>query len=93
VAEADAQDGWHIRRHRFIVIGSCIIAAFVILMAGGFFGSYFLALTALHSHDDLTVSQACAHWGRIYAATAGPALARLHAAVGWTLHRQLGCRA
>jgi hypothetical protein len=79
-----------LRRRRLIVIGSAAIAVFILVVAGGFFGSYFLALSALHNHNDLSVQQGCTHWGLIYAATEGGEMAALHAAVGQVL-AQLGC--
>ena len=78
------------RDRRMIVIGSGLIAVVVLIVAAGVFGSYVLALAALHNRANLSVAQSCQHWEWIYTATAHDGTPALNAVVGRTL-AQLGC--
>lgn len=78
------------QRHRLIVFGSAAIAVIVVVAAAVLFGSYALALSALHNHNNLSVQQSCTHWDWVYEATAKDHTPALHEAVGRTL-KQLKC--
>jgi len=78
-------------RRRAVVLGSAAFAAVVLTVTACIGGSYVVALNALHNHNNLSVKQACAHWGWIYQATAHDGTPVLHAAVKRTL-AQLDCK-
>jgi len=75
---------------RVLLYASITLVAVVIIVGAGFGGVYYLAISALHNHSNLSVQQSCSHWETIWRATAaGPA--RLHAAAAQIINAQLRC--
>lgn len=76
-------------RRRLIVAGSAAVAVVALIEAAGLAGCYWLALSALHNHSNLSVQQSCSHWEMVYRATSPGT--RLHAAIGRIVTRELEC--
>jgi hypothetical protein len=77
-------------RHSVIVVASVVLAFVVVLVAAGVGGSYVLGVMALHNNSNLSVTQACDHWKRLYKAAAEDRTPATRSADAWIME-QLKC--